>query len=77
MESYKYEETNDAQVEEYINPITCRVTGYIREIHYEENQDVKKGDTLLIIDNSEYQLQQQEAEAALHKCKSTNTGACK
>lgn len=62
---YKYEETNDAQVEEYINPITSRVTGFIREIKYEENQDVKKGDTLLIIDNSEYQLQQQEGEAAL------------
>jgi membrane fusion protein (multidrug efflux system) len=60
-----YEETNDAQVQEYINPITSRVSGYIRAIRYEENQDVKKGDTLLIIDNSEYQLQQQEAEAAL------------
>jgi membrane fusion protein (multidrug efflux system) len=62
---YEYEETNDAQVEEYINPITSRVTGFIRQIKYEENQDVKKGDTLLIIDNSEYQLQQQEGEAAL------------
>lgn len=62
---YKYEETNDAQIEEYINPITSRVTGYIREIKYEENQDVKKGDTLLVIDNSEYKLGQQEAEAAL------------
>jgi membrane fusion protein (multidrug efflux system) len=69
LESYKYEETNDAQVEEYINPITSRVTGYIREIHYEENQDVKKGDTLLVIDNSEYQLQQQEAEAALQSAR--------
>lgn len=62
---YCYEETNDAQVEEYINPITSRVTGYIREIRYEEHQEVKKGDTLLIIDNSEYKLGQQEAEASL------------
>lgn len=69
LDSFKYEETNDAQVEEYINPITSRVAGYIREIHYEENQDIKKGDTLLIIDNSEYQLQQQEAEAALLSAK--------
>lgn len=60
-----YEETNDAQVQEYINPVTSRVSGYIREMRYEENQDVKRGDTLLVIDNSEYQLQQQEAEAAL------------
>ena len=62
---YEYEETNDAQVEEYINPITSRVTGFIRQIKYEENQDVEKGDTLLIIDNSEYKLQQEEGEAAL------------
>ncbi|WP_432714431.1 HlyD family secretion protein [Pedobacter sp.] len=62
---YKYEETNDAQVEEYINPITSRVTGYIRKIQYEENQEVNEGDTLLIIDNSEYILGEQEAEAAL------------
>lgn len=62
---YLYEETNDAQVQEYINPVTSRVSGYIREIRYEENQDVKKGDTLIVIDNSEYTIQQQEAEAAL------------
>ena len=62
---YRYEETNDAQVEEYINPVTTRVTGYIREIRYEEHQEVQKGDTLLIIDNSEYKLGQQEAEASL------------
>jgi membrane fusion protein (multidrug efflux system) len=62
---YLYEETNDAQVQEYINPVTSRVSGYINEIRYEENQDVKKGDTLIVIDNSEYAVQQQEAEAAL------------
>ena len=62
---WKYEVTEDAQIEEYINPVTSRVGGYIREIRYEENQAVKKGDTLLVIDNREYQLEQQEAEAAL------------
>jgi membrane fusion protein (multidrug efflux system) len=65
IELYNYEDTNDAQIEEYINPVTSRVGGFIKEIKYEENQEVKKGDTLLIIDNSEYQLQQEEAEAAL------------
>lgn len=65
FELTRYEETNDAQVEEYINPVTSRVVGFIRVIKYEENQEVKKGDTLLIIDNSEYKLQQEEAEAAL------------
>ncbi len=62
---YRYEETNDAQVQEYINPVTSRVGGFIKEIRFEENQEVNKGDTLLIIDNSEYALQQQQAEAEL------------
>jgi len=61
----RFEETNDAQVQEYINPLTSRVGGFIKEIRYQENQEVKKGDTLLIIDNSEYQLQQKQAEAEL------------
>lgn len=64
-----YEETNDAQVDEYINPVVAKVTGYIQEIRYEENQEVKKGDTLVIIDNSEYAAQQQEAEASLLNAK--------
>lgn len=66
---YNYDETNDAQVEEYINPITARVSGYIKEIRYDENQDVKKGDTLLVIDNREYALQRQEGEAGLQNAK--------
>jgi membrane fusion protein (multidrug efflux system) len=66
---YNFEETNDAQVEEYINPITSRLTGYVKEIKYEENQTVKKGDTLLVIDNKEYKLGQEEAEAGLLNAK--------
>lgn len=66
---WRYEETNDAQVDEYINPVVAKVTGYIQEIRYEENQEVKKGDTLVIIDNSEYAAQQQEAEASLLNAK--------
>lgn len=65
LREYAFEETNDAQVEEYINPVTARVSGFIREVRYEENQQVKKGDTLVVIDDQEYQLQQAEAAAAL------------
>lgn len=67
--SYNAEETNDAQVQEYINPVTSRVGGYISKIYYDENQQVKKGDTLLVIDNSEYLLQQQESVSALANAK--------
>lgn len=70
---WQFEDTNDAQVDEYINPVVAKVTGYIQEIRYEENQAVKKGDTLVIIDNSEYAAQQQEAAASLLNAKAQQT----
>lgn len=64
---YIYEQTNDAQVEEYVNPVISRAGGFIVAVKFEENEHVKKGDTLLIIDNREYILQQQQTEASIKK----------
>ncbi|WP_449437000.1 HlyD family secretion protein [Pedobacter steynii] len=66
---YKYEQTNDAQVQEYINPLISRAGGFITEIRYDENQEVKKGDTLLVIDKREYKIQEKQTEAALQTAK--------
>lgn len=56
--------TNAAQVESFINPINTRVSAYIKEIRFIEHQYVKKGDTLLILDDREIQTQLGQAEAA-------------
>ncbi|CDN75845.1 HlyD family secretion protein [Elizabethkingia anophelis] len=56
--------TEAAQVEEFINPVNTRVAGYIKEIKFIEHQQVKKGDTLLILDDREIQTQLGQAEAA-------------
>jgi membrane fusion protein (multidrug efflux system) len=56
--------TNDAQVEEYINPVNVRIPGYIKEVRFEEHQPVKKGDTLVMIDDREYKIALEQAEAA-------------
>ena len=64
---YKYEETNNAQVELYITPVSCRVMGYVSSINCVENQLVKKGDTLLIIEDDEYRLSYQKNEALLNR----------
>lgn len=58
------EYTNDAQIERFITPINSRVSGYIREVRFIEHQAVKKGDTLVIIDDRELQIQCQQAAAA-------------
>lgn len=63
---YKQTETsNDAQVEQYISPVNLRASGYIRKIYFTEHQEVKKGDTLLVLDDREYKIRVMEAEAAL------------
>lgn len=64
---YTYEQTNDAQVQEYVNPVISRAGGFIVAVKFEENQHVKKGDTLLVIDNREYVLQQEQTEASIQK----------
>lgn len=56
--------TESAQVQEFINPINSRVAGYIKEIKFKEHQAVKKGDTLVILDDREIETQLAQAEAA-------------
>lgn len=59
------EVSNDAQIEQYISPVNMRASGYIKKVCFTEHQDVRKGDTLLILDDREYRIRVMEAEAAL------------
>lgn len=45
--------TDNAQVKQQIVPVNSRVQGYIKEIRFKEYEQVKKGDTLVIIDDAE------------------------
>ncbi len=57
--------TDNAQVHRHIVPIQSRVQGYIKEIRFDDYQPVRKGDTLVIIEDSEYRLGVAQAEAQL------------
>src|SRR5438067_645199 len=46
-----HEETDDAQVSANISQVIPRISGYVREIRVGDNQRVRKGDTLLILDD--------------------------
>src|SRR5215510_1845634 len=65
--------TNDAHIEEYINPVNTRIPGYIKEVRFDEHQAVKKGDTLVLIDDREYKIQVEQAEAAFMAAKASRT----
>ncbi|GAA3749135.1 HlyD family secretion protein [Flavobacterium ginsengisoli] len=60
-----YETTNNAQVEAYMNNIVARATGHIKEIKFESNQLVHKGDTLVVLDDEEYLIKVRQADADL------------
>lgn len=59
------EYTDNAQVRQHITPVNTRVQGFIKKICFDEFQPVKKGDTLLIIEDAEFKLRVAQAEADL------------
>lgn len=64
------EYTDDARVERHISPVNTRIQGFISEIRFEEYQHVRKGDTLVVIDNTEYLYMLAQAQADLARATS-------
>lgn len=65
MHGLAHEITDDAQVESKITPVIPKVSGYIQKILVEDNQMVHKGDTLVVLDGSEFALKLQQSNDAL------------
>lgn len=59
------EYTDNAQVKQHITPVNTRVQGFIKKICFDEYQHVRKGDTLLVIEDAEFRLRLAQAEADL------------
>lgn len=59
------EYTDNATVRQHITPVNTRVQGFIKEVRFEEYQPVHKGDTLVIIEDTEFRLHLAQAEADL------------
>src|SRR5438445_4090969 len=57
--------TDNAQVDGHIVPILPKVGGFVLEVRVDENQDVKGGDVLVILDDRDYRARLQQAEADL------------
>lgn len=57
--------TDNAHIEQHITPVNVRVPGYIKEIRFEEYSKVRKGDTLVIIEDAEFRLALAQARAGL------------
>lgn len=67
--SLGHEHTDNAQIDAIITPVRCIVPGFVTDIKFTDNQQVKKGDTLVIIDRSDYVAKLAQAEASLESAK--------
>lgn len=55
--------TDNAQVRQQIVPVNSRVQGYVKEIRFKEFEPVRKGDTLVVIDDADMRLRVAQARA--------------
>lgn len=69
------EYTDNAQVHRHITPINSRLQGFVKEIRFNEFQPVKKGDTLVIIEDAEFRLRLLQAEASLQNARQNKVAA--
>ena len=59
----RVEYTDNAQIRRNSIPVNSRVQGFIQEVRFDDFQFVHKGDTLVVIENSEYRLKVVQAKA--------------
>ena len=62
-ESRHWESTDDAEIDGYIYPISARVSGQVVKVNYDDGQLVHKGDVLVQIDPTDYNVAMERARA--------------
>jgi membrane fusion protein (multidrug efflux system) len=62
-ESRQWEDTDDAQIDGHIYPISARVSGQVIKVNYDDGQVVHKGDVLVVIDPTDYTVALERARA--------------
>jgi membrane fusion protein (multidrug efflux system) len=66
-----YESTDDAQADVHLYPVSARVSGYVIHVNVNDNQWVNKGDVLVEIDPTDYQVALAQAQAGLENAEAT------
>src|ERR1700730_16107110 len=62
--AFRYENTDDAQVDGHVMPLSARINGYVVEVSVIEGQLVHAGDVLVIIDQRDYKIAVDQAREA-------------
>jgi membrane fusion protein (multidrug efflux system) len=61
----KFESTDDAEVDGQVYAISSRVTGHVMDVKVEDEQQVKTGDVLVVLDPKDYEVAVAKARADL------------
>jgi membrane fusion protein, multidrug efflux system len=70
-----YESTDDAQVDGHIHAISARISGYLSEVLVDDEQIVKAGDPLVVIDTQDYAVAVARSAADVAEAKATHLGS--
>ena len=58
-----FEDTDDAQVDGHLNPISSRIDGTIKGVFIDDNQSVQRGEILVELDPRDYEVALEQAKA--------------
>ncbi|HZD44629.1 MAG TPA: HlyD family secretion protein [Acidobacteriaceae bacterium] len=58
-----FEDTDDAQVDGHLNPISSRIDGTIKSAFVDDNQSVQRGEILVELDPRDYEVALEQAKA--------------
>jgi membrane fusion protein (multidrug efflux system) len=70
-----HESTDNAQVDGHLVPVLAKVSGYVTAVTVNENNQVRKDSTLVLIDEAEYKVRLQQAEADLAAARAAAGGS--
>ena len=62
---FQYEDTDDAQVEGHVIPLSARVNGHIKAMYVNEGQLVRAGEAMMTIDAEDYKIAEDFAQVNL------------
>ena len=62
-------ETDDAQLEANIGPVLPRISGFVTDIRFEDNQRVKRGQLMLMLDDRDLKIKVDQAQEAIDNAK--------